>query len=280
MQDADSNTHTSVTRSSSSSSLMELGSDASGEAELKNKVIELNGKIAAIAIIEREKDRYVPHFQVRYYIHPHLILNARQLDEKTKQLAIREKQLESAMERQASLSSELQNLTEEVEKLRQKSASSSTSALSTNDIVESLKEEFSRRLGATEKKLQAVTKERDELKKGASMGDQAKGVVKAKDDEINTLRAEGTNLSHKILNLESALKKYRATKKEDDVSIASLREKLSQAESLLEKRNDRVKQLEFSEKKYLGMLFFCIPVYQKSTSSQSLLLLTSFIKKP
>jgi chromosome segregation ATPase len=97
-----------------------------------------------------------------------------------------------------------------------------------------------------------VTKERDDLKKGQSMGDQAKGVVKAKDDEINTLRAEGTNLSLKILNLESALKKYRAAKKEDDATMASLREKLAQAEALLEKRNDRVKQLEFSEKKYLG----------------------------
>jgi predicted nucleic acid-binding Zn-ribbon protein len=229
-QDGD-ESNTSVTRSSSSSSLLELGSDASGESELRAKLVELNGKIAAIAIIEKEKDR--------------------QLEEKTKQLAIREKQLESAMERQASLSSELQNLTEEVEKLRQRSSSSAPS--STNDIVESLKEEFSRRLGATEKKLQAVTKERDELKKGASMGDQAKSVVKAKDDEINALRAEGTNLSHKILNLESALKKYRAAKRDDDAAIASLREKLNQTESLLEKRNDRVKQLEFSEKKYLGV---------------------------
>lgn len=34
---------------------------------------------------------------------------------------------------------------------------------------ESLKEEFSRRLGAAEKKLLAVTKERDELKKGKHM---------------------------------------------------------------------------------------------------------------
>ena len=90
------------------------------------------------------------------------------------------------------------------------------------------------------------------MKKGQSSGDQAKGVAKAKDDEINTLRAEGTNLSLKILSLESALKKYRASKKEDDASLASLREKLTQAEALLEKRNDRVKQLEFSEKKYLG----------------------------
>jgi hypothetical protein len=36
---------------------MELGSDTS-ELELKSKIIELSGKIAAIAIIEKEKDRY------------------------------------------------------------------------------------------------------------------------------------------------------------------------------------------------------------------------------
>jgi chromosome segregation ATPase len=178
----------------------------------------------------------------------------RQLEEKSKELGVREKQLESATEREAALSSRLQNLTEEVEKLRLKSSSSSSSSSSTNDLVESLKEEFSRRLGNTEKRLQAVTKERDELKKGQSFGDQAKGVVKAKDDEINALRTEGTNLSLKILERESTLKKYRERKKEDDASLASLREKLSQAETLLEKRNDRVKQLEFSEKKYLGEL--------------------------
>eukprot|EP00026_Physarum_polycephalum_P001216 Phypoly_transcript_01217.p1 GENE.Phypoly_transcript_01217~~Phypoly_transcript_01217.p1 ORF type:complete len:983 (+),score=215.21 Phypoly_transcript_01217:557-3505(+) len=221
-----------LTRSSSSSSLMESETFSSSELELKSRIIELNGKMAAIAIIEKEKDR--------------------QLEEKTRLLAVREKQLESSMERQAALSSQVQNLTEEVEKLRTKASPSvSSSSSSTNDLVESLKEEFSRRLGNTEKKLQAVTKERDDLKRGQSMGDQAKGVVKAKDDEINTLRAEGTNLSLKILNLESALKKYRAAKKEDDATMASLREKLAQAEALLEKRNDRVKQLEFSEKKYL-----------------------------
>lgn len=190
----------------------------------------------------------------------------RQLDEKTKQVAIREKQLESAMERQAALSAELQNLTEEVEKLRSSKSSASASG-STNDIIESLKEEFSRRLGSTERKLQAVTKERDELKKGSSMGDQAKDVVKAKDDEINTLRTEGTNLSLKILNLESAIKKHRATKKEDDASLASLKERLTQAETLLEKRNEKIKQLESNEKKYIGnyylfiiirLCYFCI----------------------
>lgn len=186
----------------------------------------------------------------------------RQLDEKTKQVAIREKQLESAMERQAALSAELQNLTEEVEKLRSSKSSASASG-STNDIIESLKEEFSRRLGSTERKLQAVTKERDELKKGSSMGDQAKDVVKAKDDEINTLRTEGTNLSLKILNLESAIKKHRATKKEDDASLASLKERLTQAETLLEKRNEKIKQLESNEKKYIGnyYLFIIIRLY-------------------
>lgn len=173
----------------------------------------------------------------------------RQLDEKTQQIAIREKQLESSMERQAALSAELQNLTEEVEKLR---SSKSSSSGSTNDIIESLKDEFSRRLGTTEKKLAAVTKERDELKKGSSMGDQAKDVLKAKDDEINTLRTEGTNLSLKILNLESAVKKYRATKKDDDATLTSLKERLAQAETLLEKRNEKIKQLENNEKKYMG----------------------------
>lgn len=152
------------------------------------------------------------------------------------------------MERNATLSSEVQNMTEELDRLRARPASGA----STNDLVESLKEEFSRRLGSTEKKLQAVTKERDELKKGVSVGDQTKSSIKVKDDEIAILRKEGTDLSLKILHLETALKKYKATKKEDDGAIQSLKDKLAQAEALVEKRSERVKQLEASEKRYLG----------------------------
>ncbi len=168
------------------------------------------------------------------------------------------------MERNASLSTDLQNMTEDLERLRK--SKTSAGGTSSYDPLEALKEEYSKRLGAQAKQLAAVVKERDELKKASASGDQAKtalllkakddeiaAVRKAKDDEIAVLRQEGTNLSLKILNLESALKKHRATKKEDDATIASLKERLTQAEALVEKRNERVKQLEASEKKYLGI---------------------------
>lgn len=53
-----------------------------------------------------------------------------------------------------------------------------------------------------------------------------------------------------VLDRDSTIKKLRTASKEQDQTINNLKEKLTQAELLLEKRNERVKALEVSEKKY------------------------------
>ncbi len=115
-----------------------------------------------------------------------------------------------------------------------------------------------------------MKKERDELKRNSQSAAVTTGIPSSdalaeKDTEITTLRMEG-NYSHKywahfppgeklskqILKLESTVKSLRASKKEDDKSISSLKERLQNTENLLEAKVTKLKELEEESKKYSG----------------------------
>jgi DNA repair exonuclease SbcCD ATPase subunit len=152
--------------------------------------------------------------------------------------------------------------------------------------MDSLKAEFSKRLGDLERKLAAIKKERDDLKKtlssnadntsntsntsnnssivssssGNSSSSSGGGVDYSslyadKDKEAATLRMEGEKLAKRILSLEAHSKTLKATKLENDKAISSLKERLHHTENLLETKISKIKELEEESKKYSETYF-------------------------
>ncbi|GBG60929.1 hypothetical protein CBR_g16051 [Chara braunii] len=76
--------------------------------------------------------------------------------------------------------------------------------------MEMLKEEFQIRLGAAERKVYALTKERDMLKKEHSKSMDTSTLLKEKDEIIKQVMAEGEELSKKQATQELTIKKLRA----------------------------------------------------------------------
>jgi hypothetical protein len=64
----------------------------------------------------------------------------------------------------------------------------------------------------------------------------------------------GEKLAKQILKHESTIKSLRATKKEDDSTITSLKERLQNTENLLEMKVTRLKELEEESKKFIGIV--------------------------
>ncbi|GIL51684.1 hypothetical protein Vafri_7615 [Volvox africanus] len=74
---------------------------------------------------------------------------------------------------------------------------------------EAVRTEFEQRLAAAERKVYALTKERDALRKGAEKLADYGALVKEKDDIIKQVMDEGEKLSKKQVELESIIKRLR-----------------------------------------------------------------------
>ncbi|GLI69265.1 hypothetical protein VaNZ11_013798, partial [Volvox africanus] len=83
-----------------------------------------------------------------------------------------------------------------------------TAGLSEADF-EAVRSEFEQRLAAAERKVYALTKERDALRKGAEKLADYGALVKEKDDIIKQVMDEGEKLSKKQVELESIIKRLR-----------------------------------------------------------------------
>ncbi|GIL86742.1 hypothetical protein Vretifemale_14987, partial [Volvox reticuliferus] len=75
---------------------------------------------------------------------------------------------------------------------------------------EAVRTEFEQRLAAAERKVYALTKERDALRKGAEKLADYGALVKEKDDIIKQVMDEGEKLSKKQVELESIIKRLRS----------------------------------------------------------------------
>eukprot|EP01114_Cavostelium_apophysatum_P020405 TRINITY_DN6826_c0_g1_i2.p1 TRINITY_DN6826_c0_g1~~TRINITY_DN6826_c0_g1_i2.p1 ORF type:complete len:969 (+),score=291.98 TRINITY_DN6826_c0_g1_i2:74-2980(+) len=157
----------------------------------------------------------------------------------------RERQLESFTLDNSSLREENESLRRQLE---------SSNASGNNADLESMKEEFSKRLGDLERKHMALKKERDELKKAAGQPAAAESissdVAAAKDKQISQLIEEGEKLAKRQLSLEASVKKYKTLNTEHEKTIKSLKDRLQNTENLLEQKIAKLKELEDSAKRY------------------------------
>ncbi|GAM16985.1 hypothetical protein SAMD00019534_001600 [Acytostelium subglobosum LB1] len=186
--------------------------------EMRLKIKEYESKFTAFNVVSQEKDRV---------------------------LGEREKQIQKLSTHGAQLQKTVDQLLYDISKLNNDQK---------KEDVENLKEEFSRRIGQIEKKLKDTQRERDLLKSGNAMSESMATTIKEKDDQIAQLMTEGTNLSHKVLQLESTVKKLRAQAKEHEETIQLMTDRIKTTEELLANKQDRLKGLEEVDKRYQDTL--------------------------
>ncbi|PIN13687.1 Transcription factor TMF, TATA element modulatory factor [Handroanthus impetiginosus] len=100
--------------------------------------------------------------------------------------------------------------------------------------IESLREEYHQRVAALERKVYALTKERDTLRREQSKKSDAAALLKEKDEIINQVMAEGEELSKKQAAQESHIRKLRAQIRELEEEKKGLVTKLQVEENKVE----------------------------------------------
>lgn len=104
------------------------------------------------------------------------------------------------------------------------------------------------RLNISNRKVYALTKDRDALRRIRDSRASDAELVKEKDKQIAAVMAEGEKLSIKIAEKEKAVRTLKSSVKEKDATIDDLRVTLSATEAKLEAAGSRQRQLETSEK--------------------------------
>ncbi|KAF5181160.1 Golgin candidate [Thalictrum thalictroides] len=100
--------------------------------------------------------------------------------------------------------------------------------------VEVLREEYHQRVATLERKVYALTKERDTLRREQNKKSDAAALLKEKDEIINQVMAEGEELSKKQAVQESQIRKLRAQIREFEEEKKGLTTKLQAEENKVE----------------------------------------------
>ncbi|KAI3455446.1 hypothetical protein Pfo_012109 [Paulownia fortunei] len=100
--------------------------------------------------------------------------------------------------------------------------------------IESLREEYHQRVAALERKVYALTRERDTLRREQSKKSDAAALLKEKDEIISQVMAEGEELSKKQAVQESQIRKLRAQFRELEEEKKGLLTKLQVEENKVE----------------------------------------------
>ncbi|KAG9141501.1 hypothetical protein Leryth_001929 [Lithospermum erythrorhizon] len=112
-----------------------------------------------------------------------------------------------------------------VEDLRRKSSEAD---------VETLREEYHQRVSTLERKVYALTRERDTLRREQNRRSDASALLKEKDEIINQIMAEGEALSKKQASQEGQIRKLRAQVRELEEEKKGLLTKLQVEENKVE----------------------------------------------
>ncbi|KDP37253.1 hypothetical protein JCGZ_06309 [Jatropha curcas] len=125
----------------------------------------------------------------------------------------------------AKLMNENENLKAVIDDLKRKS---------TDAEIESLREEYHQRVATLERKVYALTKERDTLRREQNKKSDAAALLKEKDEIISQVMAEGEELSKKQAAQESTIRKLRAQIRELEEEKKGLMTKLQVEENKVE----------------------------------------------
>lgn len=135
-----------------------------------------------------------------------------------------------------------------------------------NSDVDNVRKEFSDRISAKEKKLQAVSRDRDQLKRRLQDLEKEQqnridtdlaavtAAVKEKEGQIVGLMEEGERLSKQQLQNSNTIKKLRTSSKQDQQLIASQKNELEKLEAEVKELKETLKVKNENEEKYQDVI--------------------------
>lgn len=135
------------------------------------------------------------------------------------------RQSQSKADEIAKLMNENEQLKSTIEELQKKSVEAENDAL---------REEYHQRVSSLERKVYALTKERDTLRREQNKRSDVAALLKEKDEIITQVMAEGENLSKKQANQEATIRKLRAQIRELEEEKQRLNSKLQVEETKVE----------------------------------------------
>ncbi|KAL3632975.1 hypothetical protein CASFOL_025959 [Castilleja foliolosa] len=154
-----------------------------------------------------------------------------ELEKVKKEMKMMETALQGAARQAQAKADEIAKLMNENEKLK----------VVTNDLrrkgeseTESLREEYHQKVAALERKVYALTRERDTLRREQNKKSDAAALLKEKDEIINQVMAEGEELSKKQAAQETQMRKLRAQIRELEEEKKGLLTKLQAEENKVE----------------------------------------------
>ncbi|WZZ05545.1 hypothetical protein YC2023_091466 [Brassica napus] len=155
-----------------------------------------------------------------------------ELEKTKKEMKMLENALQGAARQAQAKADEIAKLMHENEQL--KSATEDLKRKSNEAEVESLREEYHQRVATLERKVYALTKERDTLRREQNKKSDAAALLKEKDEIINQVMAEGEELSKKQAAQEGQIRKLRAQIREVEEEKKGLITKLQSEENKVE----------------------------------------------
>ncbi|XP_076881225.1 golgin candidate 5-like [Bidens hawaiensis] len=155
-----------------------------------------------------------------------------ELEKVKREMKMMETALLGAAKQAQTKADEIANLMNENEQL--KSLLEEQRRKSNEAEVESLREEYHQRVSTLERKVYALTRERDTLRREQNKKSDAAALLKEKDEIITQVMAEGEELSKKQAAQESTIRKLRAQIREFEEEKKGLLTKLEVEESKVE----------------------------------------------
>ncbi|XP_015933439.1 golgin candidate 5 isoform X1 [Arachis duranensis] len=155
-----------------------------------------------------------------------------ELDSLKNEMKMMEAALQGAARQAQAKADEIAKLMNENEQL--KSVIEELKRKSNEAEIETLREEYHQRVATLERRVYALTKERDTLRREQNKKSDAAALLKEKDEIINQVMAEGEELSKKQAAQEATIRKLRAQIRELEEEKKGLTTKLQLEENKVE----------------------------------------------
>lgn len=154
-----------------------------------------------------------------------------ELEKLKKEMKMMETALQGAARQAQAKADEIAKLMNENEQLK---AVTEDLRRKSNDADESLREEYHQKVAALERKVYALTRERDTLRREQNKKSDAAALLKEKDEIITQVMAEGEQLSKKQAAQEGQMRKLRAQIRELEEEKKGLHTRLEVEENKVE----------------------------------------------
>ncbi|CAD6271238.1 unnamed protein product [Miscanthus lutarioriparius] len=160
------------------------------------------------------------------------VVSVAELEKLRREMKMMEAALQGAARQSQSKADEIARLMNENEQL--KSTIDDLKSKSSEAEMDALKDEYHQRVATLERKVYALTKERDTLRREQNKKSDAAALLKEKDEIINQVMAEGEELSKKQAAQEATIRKLRAQIRELEEEKQRLNSKIQVEEAKVE----------------------------------------------